>query len=76
MKLRKAPSDTERVLAELQRRGITRQQVARTLGVSWFTAHRWARGQSTPHPGNMQRLRALLQGTTPAVLLPLQEVDA
>lgn len=74
MKSRKALGDTERVLAELQRRGITRQQIARTLGVSWFTAHRWARGQSTPHPGNMQRLRALLKGTTSTI--PLQEVDA
>jgi DNA-binding transcriptional regulator YiaG len=60
MKFKKAPSDTERVLAELQKRGVTRQHIARALGVSWFTAHRWAKGQSTPHPGNMQRLRALL----------------
>lgn len=75
MVAKKAPSDTQRVLAELGKRGVTRQQVARALGVSWFTAHRWARGHSVPHPGNMQRLRALLAGMGVSAST-VQEVDA
>jgi ribosome-binding protein aMBF1 (putative translation factor) len=51
------PVDFQRWLrAELARRGLSQEQMARDLGISVGTVSRWARGATTPSYGDLDRI--------------------
>lgn len=47
------------VLSDLCDRGWSTSTIAEALDVTWWTVHRWRKGQTTPHPGLARRLLAL-----------------
>jgi transcriptional regulator with XRE-family HTH domain len=42
--------------------GLTQEQFATSLGVTYPTISRWENGRTTPSPLAMEKLQALLQG--------------
>jgi len=45
-----------------ERLGLTQEQLANKLGVSWATVARWERGKGKPSPLAQKALEALLKG--------------
>ena len=58
------PEDEDNELAEMikalrTKLGLTQEQFAAKVGVTWSTVNRWEDGKSKPSPLAMQRIRKL-----------------
>ena len=57
------PETVAYLLGELHKAGVSYQQVADSIGVTWMTVHRWAYGTSHPRPAlpvNVELSRLLI----------------
>ena len=48
--------------------GLTQEQFAAKVGVTWSTVNRWENNRGKPSPLAMRRIRELADGLTPGAL--------
>lgn len=61
------PRKKDNAVAEMIRKlraklGLTQEQFAAKVGVTWSTVNRWENGRGHPSPLAMQRLEELIEG--------------
>lgn len=60
----------------IQACGLSIAEAATFLSVRPDTVEQWARGRRSPHPENIERLRALYDSISNAVLAAVEQIDA
>ncbi len=61
------------IITQLQKNGVSKYRIAKTLNVHWATVHRWSREVHQPKEANIQKLQELL---TESKLYPKKRVHA
>ena len=62
-------SELAKTIRELRAKlGLTQEQFAAKVGVTWSTVNRWENNRGKPSPLAMRRIRELGDGLTPGAL--------